>query len=57
MILFAILNIIIEVFLFCFAVLGFECRAFTLSPIFVRGFSRYTLPELFAQAGFEPRSS
>jgi hypothetical protein len=39
-------------------VLGLELMAFTLShftsPIFVKGFLRYGLTELFAQAGFEP---
>jgi hypothetical protein len=48
-------------FFFFFAVLGLELRAFTLShstsPIFVKGFSREGFAELFAQAGFEPRSS
>jgi hypothetical protein len=42
-------------------VLGFELMAFTLShssnPILVKRFLRYGLTELFAQAGFEPRSS
>jgi hypothetical protein len=48
-------------FLSFFAVLGLELRAFTLthstSPIFVKGFSRQDLTELFAQAGFKPQSS
>jgi hypothetical protein len=44
-----------------FAVLGFELRAFTLShstsPIFVMDFFEIGSRELFARAGFEPRSS
>jgi hypothetical protein len=48
-------------FLFFFLGLGLELRAFTLShstnPIFVKGFSRQGLMELFAPAGFELQSS
>jgi hypothetical protein len=44
-----------------FVVLGLDLRAYTLnhstSPFFVKGFGRYSLEELFAQAGFEPQSS
>jgi hypothetical protein len=44
-----------------FSVLGLELRAFTLrsstSPIFVKGFLRYYLMEVFVWAGFEPLSS
>jgi hypothetical protein len=44
-------------FSFFFAVLVLELKAFTLShstsPIFVKGFSRQGLLELFAQAGFK----
>jgi hypothetical protein len=46
---------------FFFAVLGFELRAFILShstsPFFVLGFFEIGSQELFAQAGFELRSS
>jgi hypothetical protein len=54
---------IVNVVLFCFVfvVLGLELRAYTLShstsPIFVKIFSRLDLEELFARAGFKPRSS
>jgi hypothetical protein len=48
--------------LFCFlVVLGFELRAYTLihstSPFFVMVFFKIGSCELFAQSGFEPRSS
>jgi hypothetical protein len=43
---------------FFLPVLGLELRAFTLShsttPIFMKGFLRYSLTELFVWAGFEP---
>jgi hypothetical protein len=45
-------------FSFLFAVLGFELRAYALShstsPIFMKGYLKQGLSELFAQAGFEP---
>jgi hypothetical protein len=48
-------------FLFFPAVLGFECRAFTLShstsSFFVKSFFEIGSLELFALAGFKPRSS
>jgi hypothetical protein len=50
-------------YLFCFAVLGFELRAYILSystksqPFFVMGFFKIESHELFAQAGFELQSS
>jgi hypothetical protein len=47
--------------LFFFAVLGFKLRAYTLSHstsyFFVKDFFETGSLELFAQAGFEPRSS
>jgi hypothetical protein len=51
----------VPVFFFFFAVLGFELRAYSLShctsPFIVMGFFEIGSLELFAWAGFEPRSS
>jgi hypothetical protein len=48
-------------FFFFFAVLEFELRAYSLShctsPFIVMGFFEIESLELFAWAGFEPRSS
>jgi hypothetical protein len=54
------LTSVIFVFLFIFAVLGLELRAFTLShspALFVIGIFKIGSHELFAKAGFKPRSS
>jgi hypothetical protein len=50
-----------ESLLFFLAVLGFELRAYTLShstsPMFVMGFLKTGSRKIFAQTGFEQRSS
>jgi hypothetical protein len=52
---------ILNLFLFFFAMLGFELRAYILSystcPIFVMGIFEIGSHELFAWAGFEPGPS